>query len=276
MKVKRHEWATQQPSEDENPITTHGPKVIMAIGFISGLILLFVFAFGPKAQDKANQATPTSQQTKPGYNGHVYEPVLRKYTAQELKEFWDRELNYLVVEQWSKAQLPYPEINQRYLRLFSEITNRTGTNLSIALVRTNHWLGTSVEAAASLDRTNNQHCMDLYIPVMMNTYEKLERSGIPKWHKVFESHIIVALMHELEHTANTNVATAVDIGEESRAWADTCRYTIVPLLDVYNVPLDGSDAKPYLAWKQGGGNTNSVEWKTFMEGRYGDIDGRTK
>ena len=215
------------------------------------------------------------------YAGKPQEPPAtqkpeHKRTLEELQAFWARELQTLIAEQLVKGSLPYPEINERFDILNKEIVRRTGKPLAINMTTEYHWAGKRIEASAGFVESNGTQTVELYMPAIVDSFEALQSSQKPKWRDAFTSHMIIIVMHEMEHTATTNHPKHFDIREESRAWADTCRYTVIPLVEMHYFPLFATDGSIYRAWKLADESTYNVHWLQAMQMLYGDLDGKTK
>jgi hypothetical protein len=203
--------------------------------------------------------------------------VTSSYSEESMHEFWDVHLKTLAQDQWANAQFPYPEINEHCKKLNALITEHTGKPLAVSMVTNYHWASKMVEAAAGFDHSNKTVSISLYIPSIMDAYKSLENSGQAQWKDLFVSQQTIILMHELEHAANGDVSRskAIDITEESRAWAETCRYTTVPLLENYHLPINNIGGDLYKAWKECRADTNSPIWIQTIENHYGKFDGKT-
>ena len=203
--------------------------------------------------------------------------VAHKRTTEEMKAFWDRELNDLVIERWAKGRLPYPEINARFKTLHDEIIRQTGKPLSVGLVKNYYWAGNEVCGTSEYNITNDTYYVSLIMPNAMDMFEVLSRTHVPRWRERFESHIIITLMHELEHTTTakrTRTNSAIDVMEESRAWAETCRHTIAPLRQVHNLPMNDYYLTFLVAWTQSMGDTNNPYWVVQMNKSYSGFAGK--
>ncbi len=199
--------------------------------------------------------------------------IAHKRTTEEMKAFWDRELNDLMWTQLVGGTLPYPEVNQHFAILKQRVTEQTGHQLNVNLSTNYHWAHTQIIASAGVNLSNNTRHVSLYIPAIMDTFDLLKSSGEKNWQAAFKSHMIVVFMHEMEHTSDNRQQTAIDIKEESRAWAETCRHTIVPLVDHHDVTLFQNEWNVYQAWRRAHGDTNNVYWLTMMQKLYGGLDG---
>ena len=206
---------------------------------------------------------------------HELSTTTHTWTTNELVSFWTNELQSLVADQIVVGKLPYPEINDRFHFLNNTIITNTGKPVAVTLSTLYHWASKRIEGAVGFNETNKTFGIDLYIPSIGDHFEELQRTSQDRWQDAFQCHIIILFMHELEHTLATNHAQHIDVQEESRAWADTCRYTVVPLFKKYHLPLIAGDGKFYHAWKDADGDMTNTLWLTAIQDRYGVFDGKT-
>lgn len=199
----------------------------------------------------------------------------RVLTKSDMEYFIMTEINGILRSQLVVGKLPYEEINERFKSSNKLVIGRTGKNINVTLVANYHWAHKGVEAAEGCSSDGAVACLELYIPAIMNTFERLSQSGNSNWHKVFQSHIIVIFMHEMEHARIAPPSDHIDISEESRAWDDTCRYVIDPMVEIYGLPLFKTEDGLYRAWKIANGNTKDPVWINAVQNIYGEIDGLT-
>ncbi len=194
----------------------------------------------------------------------------------DMKRFWQEELNDLIYLQLVESKLPYSEINDHFREYNKRINIRTGKKISVALSTSYHWSCKDAEGSGGINAKDGSVEIQLYIPAIMDLFEALEHLNQTGWREAFRAHCIILFMHEMEHVVkDTPMKKHIDIGEESRAWAETCRYTITPLVERYHLPLLSTDSNMYQAWKESGGNTNSDIWMNAIRKLYGDLDGKT-
>jgi len=197
--------------------------------------------------------------------------------TDDLVSFWNNELQETIHDGLALGKLPYPEIAERFKETNLEILRQTKKAIHIDCSTSYNWADKRVEGTAGMIESNNMACITLHIPAIRDTFDMLQKSRDLHWEEAFKSHQIILVMHESEHLrAGDTKPTHIDMSEESRAWDDTCRYTIAPLAEKYHVPLFSSDAVIYRAWKEAGGDTNSFYWLEAMKKRYGEFDGRTR
>lgn len=194
----------------------------------------------------------------------------------EMQIFWAKELNDLIYLQLVEGKLPYPEINQHFADYNKHISARTGRSMTVSLSTNYHWSCKDAEGSAGINSKDGSVEIQLYVPAIMDLFEALERSNQPRWREAFKAHCIILFMHEMEHLRkDTPMKKHIDISEESRAWVETCRYTIAPLVEKYHLPLFLSDFNMYYSWNESAGNGDSQIWKNAILKLYGDLDGRT-
>ncbi len=197
-----------------------------------------------------------------------------QWTESELKAFWARGAQKLIQEDLMNGQLPYPEINDRFRILNEKIIARTGKPFHVSLSTKYHWADKRVEGSSGID-TNGVEGIELYVPAIANTFEILRTAGSPQWREAFQTHLIIIIMHEMDHTeSDDKMPGHIDIKEESRAWADTCRYTITPLFETHKQTFSESEYEFYRAWKLANGDPNSIYWLNAVKKRYGVIEGK--
>ncbi len=200
------------------------------------------------------------------------------WSVTEQHSFWTNELHNLIYEQLAQGKLPYQKINKRFLDSNLLIYEKTKNGITVSLSTNYHWSDKKVGAAAGYVETNNNaRVIEIYVPAFMDTFKELRTADVPRWREIFHSHSIIAFMHEVEHARHEPGTTNyVDVEEESRAWAETCRYTIVPLVEEYRCLLHPNEINIYLAWKLSNGDTNSPTWTNAIWKIYGVIAGKSQ
>ncbi len=196
------------------------------------------------------------------------------YTEAEMHRFWDENLKQLIEVQWLNKKLPFQEINDRFRVLTDSIKSITGTNPAIIASPYYHTHSTSVlgQAGRETNRLTGtvQVSITLYIPTIMDYHKHaLNKFGISAGH--FPITVLVTAMHELEHAAHPHENVAMtDLSEESRAWQETCRHTIDPLVVNHGVPMFGTEASFYKAWVNDGRRTGQA-WTNNLYRLYGPL-----
>ncbi len=231
-------------------------KYIIILLVIPVLLLIGANAKRPKTETKEAAVAATT-------------PVVIKRSDAEIKKFWQDELNNTVVGILS-GKSPYSEINSRFLS-----ANLKGIHINLSIEY--HWASKKVGASSGFEQ-NGSPSISVYVPSLMDTFQALKSFNRPNWKEVFLSHVTIIFMHETEHLRNpkTTRPDHIDLDEESRAWADTCKYTIDPMVSNYKVDLISSEIPLYRAWKQCNGNSANPIWTSTMQTVYGTVDGKTK
>ena len=234
---------------------------LMALAMMLMSIVLVIAYYVVSPNPKPQSATTSSK-------------TPRQWTVPELKDFWAREAQSLIQDDLMNGHLPYPEINDRFRKLNEKIIARTGKPFHVSLSTEYHWADMRVEGSAGID-TNGVEGIELYVPAIANTFEILRAAGNFQWRQAFQTHLIIIIMHEMDHTeCDDKMPEHIDINEESRAWADTCRYTITPLFETYKQTFSESEYEFYRAWKLANGDANSIHWLHAVRKRYSALEGK--
>ena len=234
-------------------------SIIWILSLLSAVVIGIILI-----PDKLQTKTPV-QVTKPAHN------------EAELHIFWDTELKTLIEDQLENGTTPFTEINTRFLYLRNDINKETHKPLAVLKSTNYHWLGKEIEASTGMlsDGTVN---LEFYVPALKDAYVWFQSSKRPSadWKHEFQVHVLIDVMHEMEHTKDIKLKNRdhIDIIEEERAWNDTCRYTVVPLAKIYHLPMFDTEATLCGAWNLAEGNPQDQRWKEAMKKVYGNIDGK--
>lgn len=192
------------------------------------------------------------------------------YTVEEQHQFFDSEIRP-VVEEIAQGRTPYPEINERFQSLYSNVVKRTGKAFGINMFTNYHALSKDAQMAVGA-HPDGAISLAIYVPSLMDSYEEAKRSFGNDWRSKFQICVLTVFMHEMEHTTQTSsMRNSVSLSEESRAWAETCRYTLDPLSRKYGKTLFWTDAGMMKNWIASDGNTNSAEWNEYISRLYGSM-----
>lgn len=192
----------------------------------------------------------------------------------EMLAFFNAELRDLLVVQLSKANTPYPEVNARYKEGCEIIRKEFGKTLAAELQSAYHPAGKRVLGYAGLAADGSTSQISLVIPALKNRFAELKAKGDPQFRETFKLEVIIVVMHELEHLRYLlRFATVKEfnVEEETRAWFETCKYTIAPLVDKYGLPVDEEIQSVYLAWKITGQNPSDPDWKEVIQNLYSHV-----
>ncbi len=198
-------------------------------------------------------------------------PDSSPYSDEELKQFWENHA-YPIMSSLINHTYHIPEINDRYLKENILINKRYGT-LKVHMSQT--YITNSHEIMAASQIKSNTAIMILVIPKMLIVYRGLESSRDPVWRERFENVFVISVMHELDHLTyekipakNEKIPLDKLVELEKQAWALTCEYTLAPLVEKYNSPLESSDQIYYTNWIYTGRSVDSPAWEKFIRDAY--------
>ncbi len=194
----------------------------------------------------------------------VTTPQLIAPNLEQQKLFWTEHLEQTILKELTEVKTKFPEVNARYWENFQKITNRFGVQKVNFILNTNyHPIGSIVLAASGV--TDGKPNVVLYIPSFMDMFERMRSGEHPKWNDAYKTHCLVLCIHEFDHLAHGVLGgTKIDTTEEAKVWAETVAHTIVPLMENYQQPVSGHEAKFYQAWLNAG-RTNSLVWQQFID-----------
>lgn len=229
------------------------------IGWIVAGVALVIVGLAVFMASQKNKVVPSP--AKPQGNS--------PHSSDTLTAFWEHEIKP-IAEQWAEAKFPYPELNARSAYLSSKIREATQKNVRVHASFNYHWKIKTVSATTGLDTNENRVTVILRIPALLDSFQKLKDSGRVDWRTVFRTYVTIMLMHELEHAGHEGLflKLPVNLDEESRAWAETCRHTIVPLVEHHGLQVNYIDEKFYTAWKECTGNTSAPTWQKLLREYY--------
>jgi len=193
----------------------------------------------------------------------------RTYTPEEQHQFFDREVRP-IIEEIAQGKTPYPEINERFKVLYSNVTTRTGKAFGINMLTNYHELSKDAQMAVGA-HPDGAISLAIYVPSLMDSCAETKRIFGNNWRSNFQLCVLTVFMHEMEHTTHTSMRNGVSLAEESRAWAETCRHTLDPLARKHGRTLFWTDAGMMNNWIASGGDTNSPEWHAYINQLYGGM-----
>lgn len=192
------------------------------------------------------------------------------YSIEQQHQFYENELRN-VLESCTGGKTPYREINERHQKLSADLVKKFGKRLNINMVTDYHVLSKNIEMATGV-QTNGTPEIAIYVPCIMDTFETVRQKHGDEWRIRFETHFLVIFMHEMEHTSNLDVvASHVDTEEESRAWSETCRHTLRPLVSDHKLTLISTEANMMREWVKSGENTNAPAWNGYVSQLYSGL-----
>jgi hypothetical protein len=195
--------------------------------------------------------------------------------SPELQAFFQSEV-WPVLSELIAGKLPYPEINERYKSGIAIVEKEYGKALSCKLGVDYHPSDKGIEGSAGDRYDKDTGIIYIIVPAVKDKFEAMQASQQPKWREAFRSHVIVLFMHELEHlrfTLRMHRDEHIDMTEESRAWDETCKYVLEPLVAKYGQAVSPNDGVTLDCWLRAGRNINNPIWKREIELRYKDVPG---
>jgi len=199
-------------------------------------------------------------------------PVLvRTHSPEEAKVFWENTMKDVIADKMRVELYELPEISERFKALVHKVKERYGKDLAVEASAVPLEVSPEVRSASYVDP---RPTVVLFIPAAMDMYSDLKASGFPDWKKRFDTAIVIAFIHELDHLANgwTGHAgqTQSELVEiEGKAWAETCAHTISALKS-HGYALEKSDARYYADW-EACGKTEGACWTDATRRAYRNL-----
>jgi len=232
-------------------------------------LLLCAFFVGLFLSRKAKltETSKRSWQTVPA----PVAPAPKPRSEAELKEFWAKRMKRTFEDELLNYRYPIAEINERYVFLARKIEERYQKKLQVSMVSTFNPASKQIMAGPMIK--NGIPIVELIVPALVNNHGWLvEQHGEKLGEELFEISTIVGFIHELDHLAYGYVSEDRSLDSlvelERLAWAQTCEYTLRPLVEKDAVRLGESERIYYLAWINGGRNPDSPAWRKFIMDAY--------
>lgn len=193
------------------------------------------------------------------------EPSTRDRSIAGCRLFWER-IALPISDDLSSGTSEYDCLNRRMKALADEIRVKYGEPPVVMPHAAYHPLSKDVIASIIVHKGRPE--MRISVQTLMDRYEQVK--GLHKrWAEEFYINFAVAVLHEVEHFQNPlpddRSFNALIINEDA-AWANTCRYALVPLHD------EGKPLAPFLEdyyrkWIECGSTTNAA-WRSFITEQY--------
>ncbi len=236
-------------------------KIPLIIILLLGAVATGVF-LGSKYKSGVDKKIPPT----------IEQPIHKLHTETEMKEFWSRHLKKVFEDELINSKYSVTEINERYKLLTEKIRLRHKQNLQVSLVT--NFSKDSESALAGPWIKNGKPTVDLIIPSLMRVHESLiKKHGIMLGEKIFELTAVTAFIHELDHLAfgymnEQDISLKTLVENECLAWAQTCEYTIRPLVEKCRFKLSESEQTYYSNWINSDRNADNPLWKEFIHKTY--------
>ncbi len=190
----------------------------------------------------------------------------------EAKSLYDREVDPIVVSLFSGSYF-LPEIQRLFSENIAAIRSRYGTD-ALYLID-DYQIHHVNEVGFSTFRCGVQNSCPQIVILAANlklAFDQIAKSKSKDCLELFRLHVVVSLMHELDHLATGLVGNQGDpvreFENERLTWARTCENTMRLLVERYNKELYKSELAYYSTWVKCGRNPESEEWKEFIATLY--------
>lgn len=195
-----------------------------------------------------------------------------------------------------KEEFLYPEMKDRFSHLYHTLTNRDKMHRVRIIVQDAYILkNTNLIAVAKFGA--NYNGITISSPALLEKWISFQLCG--NRGQIFETYLRIVIIHELEHLAEK--FSRPSVSEEARAWHETYKYCIDPILSPYHkelaqiagywrldhptdldglrsvfakfldknqIPLQTDDVVWYLIWVNGGRNPKSPTWLNIVKIAY--------
>jgi hypothetical protein len=184
-----------------------------------------------------------------------------------------------VIVQIINQQHATPEINQRFLEIAKKLKATFPQNqqaLALQIVPGQKSEIRNAPGASGL--INGMPTIGLYVGFWREIEKELERSFGPEAPAVFRTTVAINFMHESEHLAQLKPGMEnknATVNEEIIAWANTCQYTIEPLVK-QGKKIANSQRLFYQAWSMAGRNVKNQAWIDYIKSTYKSLPGYEK
>lgn len=191
-------------------------------------------------------------------------PQIQELSQAEFYEIWNNKLQDLrsLLE---SHQSRYPEIAERYNNLLAQVKIRYGKDVAITIATNYNPRNRNIIAGSEVTAEGPE--FGIFVPALGGIYKEKESEHREGWQEEFQNLTIISAMHELDHLASGYVLSPQDqdtsfdgrINREKHAWAETCEFTIEPLVKS-GARIEFSDMLRYRAWVASGRDVNSKAW----------------
>ncbi|MSU55983.1 MAG: hypothetical protein EXS51_01595 [Candidatus Taylorbacteria bacterium] len=234
---------------------------ILVFGLLMFVAIIFLLPSPPRSTSPADARKSA-----------LANPEESSRTLEEMQGFMNTYLATLITETFPKHWFRLPEIQERYNLLEQKIQKQYGKGYILNPVSKYHPSSKLVSMAAGME--NRNPTITLSMPSVMDMWEAQRNLGIGK--EELELLFIVDWFHELDHLAGGDLPEEGEkdypfekwIGNEQRTWAETCEYTLRPLIEQYKFSLSPRERTYYRVWVQSGRNVHSSAWGDFIRGQY--------
>ncbi len=234
--------------------------IILAL-LVSVLIVLPLFM----SSNRKNTEHKTADE--PSISNYV--PVFSDRSEDAQKRFWTTCLEKTFNELF-EGKSTFTEVQGRVTELREQIELLYSKPVAVRLITTYHYKSRTVAAGAWFDQ--GVPVIEIVVQRQMDIAESLRSVSKENFEQQLKVSFLSSIHHELEHLVfdrgKTHQNTDELIRSEKYAWAQSCRFAIVPSIEKYGIIPNSDSLDWYQAWKRSGGNENSPAWNDYVSTVY--------
>ncbi len=194
-------------------------------------------------------------------------------SARKHQLFVDAHLQKLLIEDLPSGSYELPQIQRRHDTLRKKIDRLYGEE---------HLLGFKVEDAQhplspftviTSEFQDGDPIIVVFLSPLMRLFEEERGAGVTE--EDSERFFLIDFIHQLDHLALGHRLKEGEIPSQKKwtknelaAWAQTCEFSIRPILETPGLRVAPRHSVYYKAWVASGRNVSSEKWKAFIEREY--------
>jgi|GEM_PF-4265666 hypothetical protein len=205
--------------------------------------------------------------------------LARKQTAQNAavptleaaQSFFDVHFQKLLTEMFPSGAYHFSELQQQYDRNVLRIKERYGAGYRFDVVNQYSPLSPFITTACGMKEAVPY--VQVFMPSLMELYKVFKRTGGTD--EQFQTSFVIDFLHELDHIAlgllprdGETAPWVKRVDNERLTWAETCEYTLRPLLEIHRLKIEVRHFDAYTAWLKCARNPDSEVWRAFITGVY--------
>lgn len=205
------------------------------------------------------------------YEESVSDPSEKSTRKHQL--FVDAHLQKLLIEDLPAGSYKIPQIQRRHNILRKKIDSLYGKK---------HLFGFKVEDAQhpfspftviTSEFQDGDPTIVVFLSPLIRLFEEERGAGVTEADS--ERFFLIDYIHQLDHLALGHMLKEGEIHSQKKwtknelaAWAQTCEFSIRPILETSGLRVAPRHSVYYNAWVASGRNVSSQKWKTFIEREY--------
>lgn len=232
------------------------------------VVALAILIFVPNRAESVKSGESNRLLLTPQLPPSSYVPIFTDRTEAGMKKFWAEYLDTTYHEIFA-GTFYVTEMQARITWLISEINRRDGNLHMNAVTTYNDVQNMAIAGAAYI---NGVPTISLMVQRFMDMAESQRQQDEVTYKQKLKLQLVESVHHELEHLyrerGKTSMTTDEFIEAESAAWAQSCRFAIVPLIERYKIAPSADTLQWYSIWVWSGRNETSKKWKDFVRHVY--------